>query len=250
VILGDLQEALIGVWEGTALPSVGSYPILVVLAPGGEGTIVGTVQYPTFPCGGTHTLVDGTDLGLTDAGPPPSGDFGDAAAASLILGGTTMTEQLTWGFSNCADGGDIVYSLRDDGRLNFTWTSGGWIESGTLSRQSTLGFDVPTGYVGAWAGSVTVPTDAGDAGLEGVTVALTLGTAGEVVGSIAYHDSTCVAKWTLDSVGASSLSITEDVTHGACATGGTVTLSLAGSSIEYTWTKSGEPSRSGTLAPL
>ncbi len=79
-----------------------SYPVSVTLTrPALDpalGVVVGTISYPSFPCGG--------QLGLIAAG-------GD----ELLL-----AERLTTGLEQCTDQGRVTLSRRTEQRLFYTWT--------------------------------------------------------------------------------------------------------------------------------
>ena len=93
-----------GSWSGVGAqrsPAL-SYPVSVTLTrPALDpalGVVVGTISYPSFPCGG--------QLGLIAAG-------GD----ELLL-----AERLTTGLEQCTDQGRVTLSRRTEQRLFYTWT--------------------------------------------------------------------------------------------------------------------------------
>jgi hypothetical protein len=93
-----------GSWSGVGAqrsPAL-SYPVSVTLTSPtldpALGVVVGTISYPSFPCGG--------QLGLIAAG-----------SDELLL-----AERLTTGLEQCTDQGRVTLSRRTEQRLFYTWT--------------------------------------------------------------------------------------------------------------------------------
>jgi hypothetical protein len=92
-----------GAWSGvgTQRSPAMAYPVSLTLTrptlDPALGVVVGTVEYPSFPCGGR--------LGLIAAGE----------------GEVHLAERLTSGLEQCTDQGRVVLARRTDQRLFYTW---------------------------------------------------------------------------------------------------------------------------------
>ncbi len=118
----SLPASFLGAWGGTGAqvePEM-DYPVLVLLTGGSEGSPVGYIDYPSFPCGGSVALVAATERQVE------------------------VVEQLEFGQESCVDGGRVRLSRRPDGALDYTWTAGDSppdtppAVTGVLKRRSTL----------------------------------------------------------------------------------------------------------------
>jgi hypothetical protein len=93
-----------GGWEGTGIQSYPEldYPVSIALSPPvvdpGVGVVLGTVSYPSFPCGG--------QLGLV------------AVSVEEVV----LTERLTAGLEHCTDQGRVTLTRRTPTRLFYVWT--------------------------------------------------------------------------------------------------------------------------------
>jgi quercetin dioxygenase-like cupin family protein len=89
----------LGTWTGIGVqrdPDV-EWPISVDVDGGAVGEIVGTTDYPTYPCGGQLVLTEYTETYIR------------------------MIETLTYGADLCASGGTITLSVNANGGLDFVW---------------------------------------------------------------------------------------------------------------------------------
>ena len=113
----QMPQTYAGVWQGRATPKAGeASPVVVTLAGGSEGGVVGSVAYPSLLCGGELWLL---------------GVYGD----SIQLG-----ERITYGDERCAARGVVTVRPERGGGLSFGWRDAyqpgvGGTVSGTLSRR-------------------------------------------------------------------------------------------------------------------
>ncbi len=98
----SVPAALVGRWEGVVSQPSGhpdKYPTRLELRNGRIGEVVGSVTYPTFPCGGSLTLIVGGDE-------------------------TRVQEKISDGGSRCADNGEIRLYPQSDGTLRWEYYYG------------------------------------------------------------------------------------------------------------------------------
>lgn len=253
---GAVPEEYFGVWAGNGFsyPTY-TYPMIHVLTAGAKGEVIGWSAYPTYPCGGRLKLDNVSTSTAGDAGPPDAMTVPEAGVT--LPNGLQVTEILEYGKDLCGDGAKQSFSIRADGKINWTWLSSSYFDTGTLTRVGDPGTDVPKAFWGVWRGNWTATGTTGDAGVDGgstdsgsdggttslstdkLFIALTLGQKTQTVGAFVYEDSKCVGRWNLTASTATSLTITESVLGGACENGGTVTMTTTSTGLSYSWTKGG-----------
>lgn len=111
---------------------------------------------------------------------------------------------------------------------------------------------LPPKFVGTWKGK---GSQVNPAAQWSIFIALTPGSAGSVVGSIAYPSLTCGGELTLSSVNSDAIELLEEITYGKdCAYNGKgkVTLKLtANNALEYKWQLAGvQTTGTGTLTKV
>ena len=101
--------AFAGPWkgEGTQSDQAGRWTIALTLADGGQGTVVGTITYPSLACGG-DLILRGADGGRVE-----------------------LLERITFG--DCVDEG-VVTLTPSGGGLDFAWRGPNLTARGTLAR--------------------------------------------------------------------------------------------------------------------
>ncbi|MEM1425713.1 MAG: hypothetical protein AAGF75_04065 [Cyanobacteria bacterium P01_H01_bin.130] len=110
----DLPSPYVGVWRGAGSQNNGiQWSILIALTPGPLGSTIGTIAYPSIPCGGELFF---------------QGKSEDSVR---------LRENLTH-LGQCVDRGSVLLSLKSDQTLDYEWfypngRSGG---QGSLARIS------------------------------------------------------------------------------------------------------------------
>ncbi len=102
--------------------------------------------------------------------------------------------------------------------------------SAITSRTLATGDRVPNGYHGTWRGASTTA-----GGSWTISLALSGGARGGIVGTIAYPSLQCGGKLSLTQISSGSIRLLQDIVYGNCIDGLTVTLSLINdTTIHYT----------------
>ena len=105
----NLPQQYVGVWEGQGTQENGiAWSILIALIPGPQGSIVGTIAYPSIPCSGKLSF---------------QGNSNNQIKLSETLTNTGV----------CASGGAIALSPTTSNQLNFRWFHPDGREDGTGS---------------------------------------------------------------------------------------------------------------------
>jgi hypothetical protein len=93
-----------GVWSGTGTQRSpeSTYPVTIVLSKSvldpHLGVVIGTVEYPSFPCGGKLGLI------------------------SITADEVALAERLTSGLDNCTSQGRVTLTKRSEWRLFYVWS--------------------------------------------------------------------------------------------------------------------------------
>lgn len=223
----SVPSAFIGTWDGRGTqvnPSV-EWPVTIDLTSGSQGDVVGTSEYPNDGCGGNLSLQEVT-------------------ADTIVL-----IENLTYGLDACTDGGTIILGLRADTALSFEWVGvrddgSSSSATGSLERRGSEASvessqpsraTMPDDYLGTWLGTGVQVNPSVEWPL---TIDLTGGDTGAVVGTSDYPNDQCGGNLILQEVTADSIILIEQLTYGqgACTDGGTITLSgLDVVAVHFEW---------------
>jgi hypothetical protein len=249
------SRLFIGIWDGVGIQENphGEWPVAISITGGGLGEIVGTSVYLEQSCGGNLILQDFSDTEIV------------------------LLEQLTYGQAACADNGTIVLSGYDGATIQFTWNGIGpngtpSSASGRLGRPdnaappddspptseapSSSGTALPDTFAGTtWTGTGQQenPTNSWP-----VTVSLTGGNEGDVIGTIDYPTLGCGGEIVLTEVNVEdnfgSFWAQEHITYGQenCIDGGRFLFFLSEGAflLNFDWTSpSGPTTATGQLEP-
>lgn len=242
-------------WTGTGVQENphGEWPLDIVISGGGIGEVVGYSGYPEQSCGGELILQD-------------------VQADAIVL-----HEQLTYGQTACSDGGTVTLSGVVLNTVQFTWNGIG--PNGTPSSASgTLGYPDQAALHGDSSATGDAPQASGAALEEPfvgttwtgtgyqespantwpVTITLTGGNEGEVVGTIDYPTLGCGGEIILTEVNTEddfgSFWAQEHITYGQdnCIDGGRFLFHLSEGAflLNFEWTSpSGPTTATGQLEP-
>jgi hypothetical protein len=102
----SLPTEFVGRWEGTASHSFIDFssPVIVDLAGGSVGAVVGTIDYPV---GGNRSVACRSDLRLQ--------------SVAATRGQVTVVEDVTTPSACPLNGATVILTLRNDGRLGYDW---------------------------------------------------------------------------------------------------------------------------------
>jgi hypothetical protein len=250
----EATQRFIGNWSGIGIQENphGEWPVGITITGGELGEIVGTSVYLEQSCGGDLILEDFSDTEIV------------------------LHEQLTYGQDACADNGTIVLSGYDGVTIQFTWNGIGPNDtpssaSGRLGRPdnaapadsttvdqapSSSGDALPETFVGTtWTGT---GLQENPANTWPVTIALTGGNEGEVIGTIDYPTLGCGGEIVLIEVNTEdnfgSFQAQERITYGQdnCIDGGRFLFFLSEGAflLNFEWTSpTGPTTATGQLEP-
>jgi PA14 domain len=207
----SLPNEYIGIWSGSAVqynPNM-SWTISLALIGGSNGTIIGTVGFPSVRCGAELTLLE------------------------VNSGSVKLLEDITYG--PCWDMGIITLSPVDNYTLDYIWNSpdGSSYAVGSVTRKNSNKVDLPSEYLGVWKGyAVQVNPDV----QWPILMTLSSGELGSVVGIAGFAPYRCGAELSLLNINPDSVELLEDVTYGPCWDLGTITLTPnADGTLKYEW---------------
>lgn len=216
-----LPEGFIGSWSGSGIQTNPSkeWTVLMTLNPGSEGSIIGSIAYPSLRCGGTLELINNDEDEIF------------------------LFENITYDGSNCINGGTHTMTITLEGLLNFYWEKDGTETTaiGTMNKISSTGTQIPQNFVGTWEGM-----GYSTSGSEwSILVSLNTGNPYSIVGTIAYPSLKCGGVLSLVNLNSNSIQLFEDITYGtsSCVDEGTVILStsISSAALDFYYEKEGHP---------